>query len=158
MLGAAVLLIANVTVIDGTGAMPGAPQSVLVRNGRIVAMGEVRAPRDAEVMDGTGKFLIPGLWDMHTHVLKDADRTFPKLLEAGVTGVRNMHVEAPESLAIAGGGGTRHETGAARSGQRSDCGRAESGVRGFDGCRRCGGGEACGANAEGRWGGFHQGV
>ncbi len=101
MLGAAVLLIANVTVIDGTGSMPGAPQSVLVRNGRIVAMGEVRAPRDAEVLDGTGKFLIPGLWDMHTHVLKDADRTFPKLLAAGVTGVRNMHVEAPESLAIA---------------------------------------------------------
>ena len=102
MLAAAVLLIANVTVIDGTGAMPGAPTSVLIRNGRIAAIGDVRtAPRDADVLDGEGKFLIPGLWDMHTHVLADADAAFPKLLAAGVTGIRNMHVEAADALGVA---------------------------------------------------------
>lgn len=102
MLAAAVLLITNVTVIDGTGALPGPPTSVLIRNGRIAAIGEMRTPvRGAEVLEGDGKFLIPGLWDMHTHVLGGAESAFPKLLAAGVTGIRNMHVEAADSLAIA---------------------------------------------------------
>lgn len=102
MLAAAVLVIVNVTVIDGTGAMPGEPTSVLIRNGRIASIGEMRTPpRGAAVVDGEGKFLIPGLWDMHTHVLTDADLAFPKLLAAGVTGIRNMHVEAADSLALA---------------------------------------------------------
>ncbi|MBL8222335.1 MAG: amidohydrolase family protein, partial [Bryobacterales bacterium] len=102
MLAAAVLLITNVTVIDGTGAPPGAPQSILIRNGRIVSVNAPSLPpRDAEVLDGTGKFLIPGLWDMHTHVLADAGRAFPKLLAAGVTGIRNMHEQAQDALGLA---------------------------------------------------------
>ncbi len=102
MLAAAVLLISNVTVIDGTGAMPGPPQSVWIRNGRIAALGEIGSvSKDAVVLDGTGRFLIPGLWDMHTHVLGDADRAFPQLLAHGVTGIRNMHLEKADSLAAA---------------------------------------------------------
>src|SRR5687768_15384902 len=67
--------ITNVTVIamtDSTGAaMPG--RTVIVRNGRIAEIGStnaVRVPRDARSVDGTGRFLIPGLFDMHVHTSK----------------------------------------------------------------------------------------
>jgi len=45
------------------------------------------------VVDGSGKFLIPGLWDFHVHALFDpeAARTFlPRFVAAGVTGIRDM--------------------------------------------------------------------
>jgi imidazolonepropionase-like amidohydrolase len=64
-------LIRNVSVIDGTGTPARAGQSVLVVGGRIAAAGPngtVPAPADAETLDGTGKWLIPGLIDMHAHV------------------------------------------------------------------------------------------
>jgi imidazolonepropionase-like amidohydrolase len=65
------ILIRNVSVIDGTGAPARAGQSVLVRNGRIERIEPAASPRpsgDIEVMDGTGKWLIPGLIDMHVHI------------------------------------------------------------------------------------------
>ncbi len=64
------VLIRDVTVIDGTGrpALPGA--SVLIRGERIaqVARGVITAPAGATVIDGRGKFLIPGLFDVHIHL------------------------------------------------------------------------------------------
>ncbi|NKB86961.1 MAG: amidohydrolase family protein [Acidobacteria bacterium] len=65
------LVIENVTVIDGTGAAPRGPLDVLVADGKIVALedtgtGETLA--SARRVDGTGRFLIPGLIDMHAHV------------------------------------------------------------------------------------------
>ncbi|MBL8179819.1 MAG: amidohydrolase family protein [Bryobacterales bacterium] len=99
---AAALLIVNVTLIDGTGAPPAGPRSVLIRNGRIVSVdAAAQPPRGAEILDGSGKFLIPGLWDMHTHVLADAGNAFPKLLAAGVTGIRNMHEQTADALGLA---------------------------------------------------------
>ena len=44
-------------------------------------------PASARVIDGTGKFLMPGLWDMHVHVNA---RALPVLLRYGITGVRDM--------------------------------------------------------------------
>jgi imidazolonepropionase-like amidohydrolase len=57
---------------------------VAIVNGRIAA----RAPADAQVIDGTGKYLIPGLWDMHAH-LRDA-KSAPEYVSAGITAVRDM--------------------------------------------------------------------
>lgn len=94
---AVVLAITNVSIIDGPSVRAG--QTVLIRNGRIEQVGKIAPPRDAEILNGTGKFLIPGLWDMHTHVLTDPAKYFPALLAAGVTGIRNMHQEAADSLA-----------------------------------------------------------
>jgi len=54
-------------------------QTVVVRNGVIAEMGDakgVKIPRDAQRIDGTGKFLIPGLTDMHVHLMSDEDE-FP---------------------------------------------------------------------------------
>ena len=50
--------------------------TVIVRDGRITVIGPASTttvPRGAQVIDGTGKFLIPGLADMHVHLLSDGD-------------------------------------------------------------------------------------
>ncbi|HEX8456418.1 MAG TPA: amidohydrolase family protein [Pyrinomonadaceae bacterium] len=86
------LVFTHVTVIDMTGAPPKPDMTVVVSGGRIAALGKtgsVRVPRGAQVIDASGKFLLPGLWDMHFH-LHEVERTFPLFIANGVTGVRNM--------------------------------------------------------------------
>jgi imidazolonepropionase-like amidohydrolase len=61
------LLIQNATVIDGTGAPP-RQVDVLVSNGRIVAVGNNLPAPNSTRLDARGKTLIPGLFDLHTHV------------------------------------------------------------------------------------------
>ena len=83
------LLIRNVHVIDGTGAPATAPKDVLVERGRIariIAPG-IAAP-GASVVDGTGKFLIPGLMDLHAHTYRPD--LLPGFLYFGVTTVRDQ--------------------------------------------------------------------
>lgn len=67
---AADLLIENVTVISPEQAQPLANRHVLIRDGRIVSVGQQRvtAKADAQKIDGRGKFLTPGLMDSHVHV------------------------------------------------------------------------------------------
>ena len=77
------LVLKDVTVIDIVGAGPRQGMTVVVRNG------EVQVPAGAETVDARGKFLVPGLWDMHVH-LWDAERQMPLFLANGVTGVRDM--------------------------------------------------------------------
>jgi len=87
------LVFTHVTVIDATGA-PAKPEMIVVITGdRITELGpteRVRVPKDAQVVDATGKFLIPGLWDMHVHWY-GYDKAYLRLFTAnGVTGVRVM--------------------------------------------------------------------
>ena len=66
------LAITGVTVIDATGAPAQPDITVVVTGDRITAVGkpgEVRVPAGAQVVDGKGKYLIPGLWDMHVHTV-----------------------------------------------------------------------------------------
>src|SRR6266540_3013293 len=93
------LVFTHVTVIDATGA-PAKPDMTLVVVGdRITELGptkKVRVPKDAQVVDATSKFLIPGLWDMHVHIFNQVSRRppnawyFPLFVANGVTGVREM--------------------------------------------------------------------
>ena len=95
-----VLAITGVTLIDGTGGPARANQTVIVRGDRIAAVGsaaQLRAPGGARVIDGRGKTLIPGLWDMHTHVLAWGAKAFPLLLANGVTTVREAGSAPPEA-------------------------------------------------------------
>lgn len=64
------VLIKNVTLIDGTGRAPRAGTWVLVEGDRIAAIRDraIKAPKGAAVIDGRGKFLIPGLMDTHVHL------------------------------------------------------------------------------------------
>lgn len=64
------LAIQNVTLIDGTGTGPKPGTTVIVENGRISSVGgaDTTLPAGARQVDGTNKFLIPGLMDIHIHV------------------------------------------------------------------------------------------
>jgi imidazolonepropionase-like amidohydrolase len=65
-------------------------QTVVVDKGRIVAVGPAAstpAPKGARLFDGTGKTLVPGLWDAHQHVADDS--AGPMLLALGITSVRD---------------------------------------------------------------------
>ena len=79
------------TVIDGTGARSKSDETVLIAGTRITAVGktsEVKLPAGATVVDGTGKFLIPGLSDMHVHWY-DKDY-LPLFIANGITSIRMM--------------------------------------------------------------------
>lgn len=89
------LVLLRATVIDATGAPPRPDQAVVVNGDRIVAVGasdHVTLPPAARVIDVHGGYLVPGLWDLHVHVLRrDRWRTyFPLLVAQGVVGVRDM--------------------------------------------------------------------
>ncbi len=88
------IAISNVTVIDAvSGERPG--QTVLVDGDRIVAVGDSNSVYYSgayETLDGTGKFLIPGLWDMHVHLTFDErfTATMPEMfIRYGITSVRD---------------------------------------------------------------------
>ena len=82
----------DATVIDMKAAKPKRGQTVVVSGNRIVAVGKtskVKIPDGATIVDARGKFLIPGLWDMHVHFW-DANVFYPIALANGVTGIRDM--------------------------------------------------------------------
>jgi imidazolonepropionase-like amidohydrolase len=84
----------NVALIDGTGAPPRPNVTVVISGNRIAAILPTDAQLDARTekidkIDGRGKFLIPGLWDMHTHLAYAGDVTCTTLIAHGVTSVRD---------------------------------------------------------------------
>lgn len=86
----------HVTVIDMTGTSAQPNMTVLIVGNRIQAIGKRRkvpVPTGAQVVDLKGKFLIPGLWDMHVHALWPwrIETYFPLFIANGVTGVRDMY-------------------------------------------------------------------
>jgi imidazolonepropionase-like amidohydrolase len=84
------LAIVGATLIDGTGSAPVVDSAVVIRNGRINAVGprsRVKIPKGANVINAKGKFLLPGLWDMHAHFAQV--EWGPIYLAAGVTTVRD---------------------------------------------------------------------
>ena len=93
--GQTALVFTHVTVIDATGAPAKPDMTVVVRGDRIEALGKtskLTVPQNARVVDATGKFLIPGLWDMHVHPVDE--KNYLALFTAnGVTGVRVMRGE-----------------------------------------------------------------
>ena len=85
----------HATVIDVEQGTALAGMTVVVADGRITALGKdgtVTPPAGARVVDATGKFLIPGLWDMHVHAaFPGIDGLFlPLLVANGITGAREM--------------------------------------------------------------------
>ena len=86
--------ITHVTVIDADDPAPRPDQTVVVRGRRIVAVGPAAAtavPPGSRVLNGRGRFLIPGLWDMHVHTDVPAGREVLRLyVENGVLSVRDM--------------------------------------------------------------------
>ncbi len=81
------LVVDNVTVIDGTGHAPVSGVTIVVVGDRFVAVGRgVDTPDGARHIDGSGKFAIPGLMDMHVH-LRGGIRALHGYLYSGVTAI-----------------------------------------------------------------------
>ena len=93
------LAITHVTLIDASGAAPKPDMTVFIANEKIAAIGPSNSlliPRSTRTLDGTGKFLIPGLVDIHVHLTGAGEPTgsrefiLPLLLANGITTVRDM--------------------------------------------------------------------
>src|SRR5438270_64509 len=100
---APVIALTHVRVIDGSGAAPRADQTLVVRDGKVAALGDatsIKIPQGAKVLDLTGRTMIPGLVGMHEHMFYPAPggppplypehaASFPRLyLAGGVTSIR----------------------------------------------------------------------
>jgi len=90
------LIVRGVTLIDGNGGAPLANATVVVEGTRItqVSVGAVAAPAGAQVIDGRGKFLIPGLIDVHIHLAGGSGNranTQPITAQQELAGVRALH-------------------------------------------------------------------
>jgi imidazolonepropionase-like amidohydrolase len=93
------IAIAHVAVIDTKGGSVEQDMTVVIVGDRITVLGKasnVKPPKAAQVIDGRGKFLSPGLWDMHVHIFNNPsgrppnDWYFPLFIANGVTSVREM--------------------------------------------------------------------
>src|SRR5438477_12971967 len=97
------LILENVQVIDVINGKVVGPRTVLVGDGHIAAIKEageiIGVPPGARRFDGSGKYLIPGLMDLHVHLFNHAthrppnDWMFPLFVANGVTGVREMNAQ-----------------------------------------------------------------
>jgi imidazolonepropionase-like amidohydrolase len=89
-----IIAFTHVTVIDASSATPRRDRTVIVRGNRIASEGEAAStavPAGAREIDGRGKYLVPGLWDMHVHTVMPGGRqVLPLYIANGVTGVRDM--------------------------------------------------------------------
>jgi len=111
------------TLVDGTLSDPIRDSVILIEGQRIVAVGTVKTlpvPADATVISTEGMTVMPGLWDMHVHLMINGhadyehwDKTYPaqfrdvimpssakQLLLAGVTGARDLGGPLEESIAV----------------------------------------------------------
>ena len=87
----------NVNVVPMTSETVIEAQTVIVENGVITVIGDVDTvpvPKEAQVVDGTDRYLMPGLAEMHAHVPEpvsmNLDRVFTLFVANGVTTVRGM--------------------------------------------------------------------
>src|SRR5579864_6642519 len=86
------LALTHVTVIDTTGGPAQPDVTIVIRGDRIVGMGKsgkIRVPAGSQIVNASGKFLIPGLWDMNVFWYDPPDY-LPLFIANGVTGVREM--------------------------------------------------------------------
>jgi hypothetical protein len=97
--------ITHVNVIDATGSPVRSDMTIIIGGNRITALdktSKVKIPKTAFVINGSGKYLIPGLWDMHFHVFNNVSKTppdeneFSLLIANGVVGIREMWTKMDE--------------------------------------------------------------
>ncbi len=92
------LVLTHVSIVDVTGKPLQPDMDVTIQGQRIVEIAPARKfmPKGSRVIDGHGKYVIPGLWDMHVHTVfgdwipRDENVILPLFVANGVTGVRDM--------------------------------------------------------------------
>jgi len=101
------LVFTNVTLIDMVASKPKTDMTVIVEGNRITSIrksNKIRVPKNAQVIEADGKYLIPSLWDMHVHALQKerVDYFFQLFIANGVTGIRDTGT-TEEGFAILAG-------------------------------------------------------
>lgn len=114
---ASVLVFTGVSVIDVRTGDVQPDMSIVIEGAELRAVGKTAntaIPKESRVVDAAGKYMAPGLWDMHTHTLRRErlDRWLPLFLANGVTGIRDMG--SPLSLEM-----IRHLDHECQTGQRT---------------------------------------
>jgi hypothetical protein len=94
------MYITHVTVIDTENAKKIPNRTVIISGDRILEVRDsksVRPPAGAKIVEGHGKYLIPGLWDMHVHAVyaERLDGMFPLFVANGILGIRDMGTSMP---------------------------------------------------------------
>jgi imidazolonepropionase-like amidohydrolase len=98
------IAITHVTVINPGASSVQANRTVVIAGDQIASVSDaakVRPPKNARVIDATGQYLIPGLWDMHVHSAfgdwfpGGRDIILPLFIANGITGVRDMGGDVP---------------------------------------------------------------
>jgi Amidohydrolase family len=109
-----IIVLKGATVIDGTGDLPRPNTTIIIDGGRIVALSSnetananIRSVSAKNIIDLTGKYIIPGLFDMHAHVASvlknsynqsESEYMLSMLLAYGVTTVRNTGGPTEQSI------------------------------------------------------------
>ena len=111
------------TLVDGFGGIPVRNSVILIEGERIKAVGQVgtlQVPKGVEVISTEGMSVLPGLWDMHVHLMINGhadyahwDKTYPSLFEpvimpasakqlllAGVTSARDLGAPLEASISV----------------------------------------------------------
>ena len=98
--GAAPIYLHNAHLYDATMSEPSPPRTIVIRDGRIAEISEETSapPEDATVVDLEGRFVLPGLFDMHAHPA-DLD-AIERALRSGVTTLRSMSVDGFTDVAM----------------------------------------------------------
>jgi imidazolonepropionase-like amidohydrolase len=107
------VILEGASLIDGTGSPPRNDSVVVIKDERILTVTNKGSyttyPKDSEIVNLTGRFLIPGLFDMHAHVAGVLDssynqtiseNTLKALLDNGITTIRNPGGPTKESVAL----------------------------------------------------------
>jgi imidazolonepropionase-like amidohydrolase len=96
------IAVRDVSVVDVEHGTLSPHMIVLIRGDEIVSVsreGKASLPAGMEEIDGRGKFLLPGFWDMHTHIT-NADVDMPLYIANGVLGLRNMGGVEDQAFAL----------------------------------------------------------
>jgi imidazolonepropionase-like amidohydrolase len=95
-------IITNVNIVDVKSGNILPNRTVAIDSNRISAIyeSEIACSGSTNVINGKGKYLIPGLWDMHAHYKWDRVEIDPLLIANGITGVREMWGDMPEFVKI----------------------------------------------------------
>ncbi|MBD0852566.1 amidohydrolase family protein [Maribacter arenosus] len=96
------IVITNTSLIDMNNGQVSEGMTLIIKNGIITTIGksnEIELSPEAKIVNGTGKYIIPGLWDMHAHTSSESvtrSILYPLFIANGVTGIRVLSADCFE--------------------------------------------------------------
>jgi hypothetical protein len=91
----------NVTIVDVSDGSLVPDQTVVIEGDKIIKIGsasDIRVDKHTSIINAKGKYLMPGLWDMHVHLEMSSKQSLPYFIAYGVTGVRDMGANSFDTI------------------------------------------------------------